>query len=43
MMYVASTGTVYRVTPDSCTCEAFAHGRLCWHRCLIGLERELAA
>lgn len=36
-------GTVYRVTPDSCTCEAFTHGRLCWHRCLIGLEHELAA
>jgi hypothetical protein len=36
-------GTVYRVTLDSCTCEAFTHGRLCWHRALIGLERELAA
>jgi hypothetical protein len=36
-------GIVYRVTLDSCTCEAYAHGRLCWHRALIGIERELAA
>lgn len=36
-------GVVYRTTPDSCTCEAFEHGRLCWHRCLIGIEREIAA
>jgi hypothetical protein len=36
-------GTIYRVTSDSCTCEAFQHGRLCWHRALIAIEREQAA
>jgi hypothetical protein len=36
-------GTVYRVTLDTCTCKAAEAGRLCWHRALIGLERELAA
>jgi hypothetical protein len=36
-------GIVYCVTLDSCTCEAYAHGRLCWHRALIGLARALAA
>lgn len=36
-------GVIYRTTEHECTCEAGQHGRYCWHRALIGIERELAA
>jgi hypothetical protein len=38
-------GTVYRTALDgsSCNCEAGEHGRICWHRFAVILEKELAA
>jgi hypothetical protein len=38
-------GVVYRTALDgsACNCDAGEHGRLCWHRMIVVLERELAA